>query len=92
METTANPTAAFTRATVQAIVEKYLRETVEDVAPGPVDTTKSLVDLGAASLDIVEIVSCSMRELRIKVPRHELGKLQNIGQLVDLLFAVATRS
>ena len=36
-------------------------------------------------LDIVEVVSCSMRELRVKVPRSELSKLTSIDGLVDLL-------
>ena len=46
-------------------------------------------ELGANSLDIVEIVSVSMRELKIKVPRSELSKLTNIGGLVELLYQVA---
>jgi hypothetical protein len=38
-----------------------------------------------SSLDIVEVVSCSMRELKVRVPRSELAKLRDIGGLVDLL-------
>ena len=45
----------------------------------------NMKDLGANSLDIVEVVSCSMRELKVKVPRSELNTLENINQLVDLL-------
>lgn len=54
-----------------------------------IDPQTSMKDLGANSLDIVEVVSCSMRELRIKVPRHELSKLTNIDGLVDLLWEVS---
>ena len=46
-------------------------------------------DYGANSLDIVEVVSHTMRELRVKVPRTELSKLTNIDDLVDLLYEVA---
>ena len=46
-------------------------------------------DLGANSLDIVEVVSRSMRELKVKVPRAELAKLTNIDGLVDLLYEVS---
>jgi acyl carrier protein len=46
-------------------------------------------DLGANSLDIVEVVSLSMREIRVKVPRSELNKLTDIGGLVDLLHTVS---
>jgi acyl carrier protein len=48
-------------------------------------------DLGVNSLDIVEVVSCTMRELRIKVPRSELSKLSNIDGLVDLLHRAAVQ-
>ena len=50
-----------------------------------IDPSKSMKELGANSLDIVEVVSCSMRELKVKVPRAELNKLTNIDELVDLL-------
>nr|AIR74924.1 acyl carrier protein [Chondromyces crocatus] len=48
------------------------------------DTSQSLAFYGASSLDIVEIVSGAMRELRIKVPRTELAKLKCIDDLVNL--------
>ncbi len=48
-------------------------------------------DMGANSLDIVEVVSCSMRELKVKVPRSELAQLQNIDELVDMLHDVMTK-
>jgi len=44
-------------------------------------------DYGANSLDIVEVVSGAMREMKVKVPRSELNKLTNIDGLVDLLHA-----
>ncbi|MCZ7679271.1 MAG: phosphopantetheine-binding protein [Sandaracinaceae bacterium] len=70
---------------------KNLVESVESLAGKEIDTSRSMKDLGANSLDIVEIVSCSMRELRVKVPRSELAKLTNVDELVDLLFEVASQ-
>jgi acyl carrier protein len=76
------------RAEIEAIVKKHLMEVVDDLKEENIDTTKSMKDLGANSLDIVEVVSCSMRELKVKVPRSELSKLTNIDGLVDLLYLV----
>ena len=76
------------RAEIEAVVKKHLLEVVDDLREADIDTTKSMKDLGANSLDIVEVVSCSMRELKVKVPRSELSKLTNIDGLVDLLQAV----
>ena len=76
------------RAEVEAVVKKHLLEVVDDLKEDAIDTSRSMKELGANSLDIVEVVSCSMRELKVKVPRAELSKLTNIDGLVDLLVSV----
>jgi acyl carrier protein len=73
------------RDDVLAVVKRHLVDTVEGIDAAQVDPAKSMKDLGANSLDIVEVVSCSMRELKVKIPRAELNKLTNINELVDLL-------
>ncbi len=73
---------------VFSIVVKHLVETLETIDADSIKPEQSMVDLGASSLDIVEVVSCSMRELRVRVPRDELNGLENIGQLCDLLHRV----
>ena len=75
----------MTRDDILNVVKRHIGEVIEDVDPASVDPRKSMKELGANSLDIVEVVSCSMRELRVKVPRSELSKLTNIDGLVDLL-------
>ena len=67
------------------VVKKHLCEIVEDIDPDTVKREESMKVLGASSLDMVEVVSCAMRELRVRVPRAELSKLEDIGGLVDLL-------
>ncbi len=79
----------MTRDHVLSVVKKNLVDAVEGLTPEAVDTQKSMKELGANSLDIVEVVSTSMRELRIKIPRSELARLTNIDGLVDLLVRTA---
>lgn len=79
------------RSHIRSVVIKHLGDSVDGLDPDSVDTSLSMKDLGANSLDIVEIVSCSMRELKIKVPRSELAKLENVDQLVDLLHEVSEK-
>jgi acyl carrier protein len=76
----------MTREDVLEVVTRHLVDTIEELEGVEIDPAKSMKDLGANSLDIVEVVSCSMRELKVKVPRSELNKLENIHQLVDLLY------
>ena len=82
----------MTKDQVFAVVKKHLMQTVDGLDEAKITEDKSMKDLGANSLDIVEIVSVSMRELKVKVPRSELSKLTNIGGLVDLLLAVGTQA
>jgi acyl carrier protein len=76
------------REQVLEVVKRNMLDTVEELEGVEIDPAKSMIDLGANSLDIVEVVSCSMRELKVKVPRSELRKLENINQLVDMLHKV----
>ncbi len=79
----------MTRDHVLSVVTKHLLDAVDGLSPDAIDTRRSMKELGANSLDIVEVVSSSMRELRIKIPRSELAKLTNVDGLVDLLLRTA---
>lgn len=73
------------RKDVEAVVVRRLKRAVIHLEDMEIDTRRSMKELGANSLDIVEVVSGSMRELRIRVPRTRLETLTNIDDLVDLL-------
>ena len=75
----------YSNEDVFEIVKSNLTEIVEEIDPEAVTREASMKALGASSLDIVEVVSCSMRQLRVRIPRSELSTLTNIGGLVDLL-------
>lgn len=75
------------REHVLDVLKKYLAECMEGVDLSNLDTTRSMKDYGVNSLDMVEVVSRSMRELKVKVQRSELNKLENIDGLIDLLCA-----
>ena len=79
----------ITREKVLETVKEHLVDTIEELEGVEIDPSRSMKDLGANSLDIVEVVSCSMRDLKIKVPRSELNSLENMNQLVDLLYKTA---
>ncbi len=79
----------ITREEILSLVKRHLMDNVEDLDEASIDPAKSMKELGANSLDIVEVVSCAMRELKVKVPRSELSKLTNINGLVDQLYNTA---
>jgi acyl carrier protein len=76
----------MTRSDVSGIVCKHLANALDGIDAATIDGSKSMKDYGANSLDIVEVVSAAMREMKVKVPRSELNTLTNIDGLVDLLY------
>lgn len=76
----------MTREEILAVIKKHLVDAVDDLDPNTIELQKSMKDYGANSLDLVEVVSRTMRELKVKVPRSELAKLTNIEGLVDLFY------
>ena len=77
------------RDEVMEIVKECIADAVEDIDVENLDTSQSMRDHGLNSLDIVEVVSRSMRTMRVKVPRSQLNKLENIDGLVDMLLQAA---
>jgi acyl carrier protein len=74
----------MTRDDIWNVIKKHLADAVDDLDVTSIDTTKSMKDYGANSLDLVEVVSRSMRELKVKVPRAELNQVATIDGLIDL--------
>ena len=66
------------------VVKAKIREIVDGTADLEIREDVSMRDLGADSLEIVEVVSRSMKELKIKVPRTELSGARNLKELLDL--------
>jgi len=81
----------MTRDEMFAVVKSNIQEIVEGAKGAEIKETDSMRDFGADSLEIVEVVSRSMKALRIKVPRTELSGANNLKDLLDLFekFAAA---
>ena len=83
-----------TREEMFAVVKSNIQEIVEGTKGLEIKETDSMRDYGADSLEIVEVVSRSMKDLRIKVPRTELSGAKSLKDLLDLFekFAAAPPS
>jgi polyketide biosynthesis acyl carrier protein len=79
-------TTTMTEAEVFEIVKAKIIEVLGDHVPSAkIRHDVSLSDLGANSLDRMEVVSLSMQALALRFPVRELGKVSNIGELVVAL-------
>ena len=76
--------AQMTRDEMFAVVKANIQEIIEGAKGVEIKETDSMRDFGADSLEIVEVVSRSMKQLKIKVPRTELSGARNLKDLLDL--------
>lgn len=67
------------------LVRSKVVEVLEGLDPAEVKPERSLVELGANSLDRVEVAMLSMEELGLRIPAGELSGVSNLGELTRLL-------
>lgn len=73
----------MTREEALEVIKAQIKTALDDINVDEIDFDKPMKDYGANSLDIIEVVAGSMRELKIKVPRDELMKVETVNQLAD---------
>jgi polyketide biosynthesis acyl carrier protein len=67
------------------VVKANTLKVLPDLVADDVTIDKNLADLGANSVDRVEVVFYSLEQLGLKVPTAELQGVRNLRALVDLL-------
>jgi polyketide biosynthesis acyl carrier protein len=75
----------MTKLEIFEIIKRNLVEIMPELASVDIDPTKSMKDLGANSIDRVDVVLQSMEALSVIFPLNELGGIENIQGLVDFL-------
>lgn len=73
----------MTRDEVAQIIENNMIEHLDGIEQEDLEMAESFRDLGANSLDMLDIVTSTMRELEIKIPRSELAEIESVDQLTD---------
>lgn len=75
----------FSQQEIFEVVKQNTIKVLMDVDPSLITLDTSLTELGANSIDRVEVVMYSMEQLGIEVPRTEFRGVRDISTLVDLL-------
>jgi len=77
----------MTKDDVIKVIRENILDNLEDIEESELDNDRPMKEFGANSLDIIEVVSTSMRELKIKIPRAELADISTINELADKFMA-----
>ena len=73
---------------VKSIIAEQLGVKIEEVT----DTASFVDDLGADSLDTVELVMALEEEFGIEIPDEEAEKMTSVGEAIRYVEAKATKS
>lgn len=77
----------MTREQILEVIQANVRKVVPDAEDIELNETMQMSDFGANSLDVVEVISRSMKDLRVKVSRADLMLAEDLRELVDLFEA-----
>lgn len=80
--------ATFTEDRVKEIIAKELEVDVKQIT----SEARFIEDLGADSLDIVELVMALEEEFDINIPDEDADKLKTVGDAMNYLRSHATAS
>jgi polyketide biosynthesis acyl carrier protein len=70
---------------VRDVVLSLVRDILPDIAPDLVTPDRSMTELGATSIDRVEVATMAMETLGVTVPHQELAGVGSIGELIAVL-------
>lgn len=70
---------------VYEVVKNVIMEVIPDLTPEMISIDKSLKELGANSIDRMEVVTLSMEALKLRLPLMSFAAVTNIEGLVEVL-------
>lgn len=77
----------MTKNDIFNVIKKNILETLPKISPNMISYEKKLIDLGANSVDRIEIIIMSMKDLNIKIPLLNFSKVSTIKDLINVLIS-----
>jgi len=79
----------MTKDEVRAAVEKNIAEVLPEINTDLIQPEISLSELGANSIDRMDVVFGALNDLGLEMPRDRLAGVRDVGSLVDALWDCA---
>lgn len=81
-----NMSTEITRSDIFKIIQNNILEVLPKMAIELISLEKNLSNLGANSVDRIEIITLSMSDLGVKIALLNFANVNNIYDLVEVLF------
>ncbi|MCP4313772.1 MAG: acyl carrier protein [Bacteroidetes bacterium] len=76
----------MTKEKIFELIRENLLELLPELEGVSIDPQQSMKELGANSIDRVDVILQTMEAMSIKFPLSDLRKLENIQGLIDFLY------
>ena len=76
----------MTHGDIFQVVKEKVMEILPGASPERITIDQQLRDLGANSIDRMEVLTLSLEHLNLRIPLVEFGNCKNIKDLVDLIY------
>jgi len=78
----------MTRDDIFSALKRNMTDIIESTRGKEIlESHRMLGDFQADSLEVVEVISRTMKQLKTKIPRTRLNEAKNIGDLLDMFMA-----
>ena len=74
----------MTREEIFSVIKSNIEQVIEGARGMSISENDGMSELGADSLDVVEVVSRTMKQLQVKIPQEEMPDATNLKELLDL--------
>ncbi|TAK73855.1 MAG: acyl carrier protein [Gammaproteobacteria bacterium] len=74
----------MTQDQIFEVIKKSVLDILIDIEPELIKIDKSLKDLGANSIDRIEVISSTLEQLNLKLPLMTFKNATNIREIVDI--------
>ncbi|MEM7794334.1 MAG: phosphopantetheine-binding protein [Cyanobacteria bacterium P01_C01_bin.118] len=82
----------MSRNDIFTALKSNMEKIIDGIEDQEIQEENSMVnDFGADSLEVVEVISRTQKQLKIKVPRTELSQVSDIKGLLDLFEKAAAK-
>lgn len=79
----------MTQQEILDVIARHARDVLPRLATHAFQSSDSLRELGANSVDRSEIIMMTLESLSLRIPLIEMAKAQNIGELAGIIHARA---
>lgn len=80
----------MTKEEIFGIIKRNLLEILPDLSEDEINLNQSMKDLGANSVDRMDVIIQTKEELDLKFPLNELGGVENLQGLIEFFHTKCT--